>query len=52
VTDCTPEDFGWGASLGAVTLVRALEVVELKEPVERCLQLESLAEVPAAEGNR
>lgn len=32
-------------------LVRALEVAELKEPAERCLELESLAELPAAEGD-
>lgn len=34
-----------------VTLVRALEVVELKEAVERGLQLEPLAEVASAEAN-
>jgi hypothetical protein len=51
VTDCTPEDFGWGAALGAVALVRTLEVVKLEESVKRRLQLEPLVEVASAEGN-
>jgi len=49
VTDGAPKDLRWGAPLGAVALMRPLEVVKLQEAVERYLQLMTPPEVTTSE---
>lgn len=39
---CIPEDIDWGAILGSLALMRSLQIVELQEPILRCLQSELL----------
>ena len=50
-TNGSPEDLGGGSSLGSISLVRSMEVVELKERNERGLQLMSAAEVASPKDN-
>ena len=51
VHGCLLEDLGECSSFNPIATMRALEVAELQRPIQRCLRLESLAEVPATDSD-